>query len=130
MKSKFTFVLILLSFLGAACFAQGGKQNMQEMKQRIKDSLQLTDAQVDSVEAIRAEFQPQIKSIMKDQSLSKDQKKQKIKPIKKQMVARLKTFLTNDQIQKLEEMEKDMRKKGSKKGNDTQPGEDTGTSQS
>jgi uncharacterized protein YpuA (DUF1002 family) len=56
---------------------------------------------------------------MKDQSLSKDQKKEKLKPIKKQMAARLKTFLTDEQIQKLQEMEKGMKKKNSKKGDDT-----------
>ena len=89
---------------------------MQAMKQRLKDSLQLTDVQADSVVAITAEFQPQLKSIMKDQSLSKDQKKAKLKPVKKEMVARLKTFLTNEQIQKVEEMEKDMKKKTPKKG--------------
>ena len=116
MKKKFTFVLIVLSFFSAACFAQGGKQNTQEMKQRLRDSLKLTEAQVDSVEAIRQEYQPQIKSIMKDDSLSKDQKKEKVKPIKKEMVARLKKFLTEEQIQKLEEMEQDMRKKNSNSG--------------
>jgi hypothetical protein len=120
MKRKFTFVFILLSFFSVACFAQHGKQNMEQMKQRIKDSLNLTDAQADSVEAITAEFQPRIKSIMKDQSLSQDEKKQKVKPIKKQMVARLKTFLTNDQIQRLGELEKEMKKKNPKKGQDTQ----------
>src|SRR5215471_1704964 len=111
MKKKFTFILAALLFFGASCFAQGGKQNMQDMKQRLKDSLHLTDVQVDSVEAIRDEFQPRIKDIMKDQSLSKDQKKEKLKPIKKEMTTRLKNFLTEDQIKKLDQMEQDMRKK-------------------
>ena len=94
---------------------------MQDMKQRLKDSLQLTDTQADSVQAIMTEYQPQIKSIMKDQSLSKDQKKEKIKPVKKQMAARLKTILSNEQMQKLEDMMKENRKGGSKKGNDAEP---------
>jgi len=113
MKKKFTFILATLFFLSASCFAQGGKQKPEEMKQWLKDSLKLTDAQVDSVVAIREEFQPQVKTIMKDTSLSKDQKKEKIKPLKKEMTARLKNFLTDDQIKKLGEMEQDMRKKGS-----------------
>jgi hypothetical protein len=127
MKRKFTFIAFLISFFSVACFAQGGKKGMQQMKQELKDSLQLTDTQADSVEAIMTEFQPQIKGIMKDQSLSKDQKKQKIKPVKKQMVARLHTILSDEQIDKLERMQKDLRKGGggSKKGENPEPGEDT-----
>ena len=117
MKKKFAFILFVMSFFSVAGFAQGGKQNMGEMKKRLKDSLKLTDVQIDSVEAIKAEFQPRIKSIMKDESLSKDQKKEKVKPVKQEMVTRLKTFLTDEQFQKLEEMEQEMKKQ---KGNKTE----------
>ena len=126
MERKFTFIVFLLSFFSVACLAQGGKKGMQQMKQELKDSLQLTDTQADSVQAIVTEFQPKIKGIMKDESLSKDQKKQKVKPIKKQMVARLRTILSDQQIEKLERMQKDLRKGGgSKKGEKPEPGEDT-----
>ena len=120
MKKIFTFIFVALTFFGASCLAQGGKQggkqSMELMKQRLKDSLKLSDVQIDSVVSIRQEFQPQIKSIMKDGSLSKDQKKEKVKPLKKEMIARLKTFLTKDQIEKINDMEQEMRKKNANDG--------------
>jgi len=112
MKKISTCLFIAISFFSVSCLAQGGKQNMEEVKRTLKDSLKLSDAQADSVVAIRAEFQPRIRSIMKDESLSKSQKKEKVKPIKKEMVTRLKGFLDDEQIGKLEAMEQDMRKKG------------------
>ena len=87
------------------------------MKQRLQDSLKLSQAQADSVISIRNEYQPKIKEIMKDQALSKDQKKEKVKPLKKQMLARLKDFLNEEQIRKLEQMEQEMRQGKKQKKN-------------
>jgi len=110
MKKIFVFIFTAATLFSASGFAQGGKQNMEVMKQRLKDSLKLSDVQVDSVASIMQEFQPQIKSIMKDETLSKDQKKEKIKPLRQQMASRLKTFLNEEQLGKLEQMQQEMKK--------------------
>ena len=111
MKKILILLAVATALLGTSTFAQGGKKNMQELKQQVKDSLNLSDAQVDSVVAIVQEFQPQIKSIMKDQSLSKDQKKEKVKPVRQEMISRLKGFLSEEQLRKLQEMIQDKRQK-------------------
>jgi hypothetical protein len=116
MKKIFALLLIAASLFSFSCSAQGGKQGMAMMRQRLKDSLKLSDVQADSVISIRQEYQPQIREIMKDPSLSKDQKKEKVKPLKKQMISKLKTFLSEEQMGKLEQMEQEMRQ--GKKQND------------
>ena len=116
MKKIFLLIVIATALLGTSSFAQGGKKNVQEMKQQLKDSLNLTDTQVDSVVVIVQEFQPQIRTIMKDQSLSKDQKKEKVKPIREEMVTRLKTFLSAEQLSKLQEMIQEKKQKNANQG--------------
>ena len=116
MKKICTLVFVFLTLLSVSGLAQNGKQNMEVMRERLRDSLKLSNVQVDSVISIRQQFQPQIRNIMKDQSLSKDQKKDKVKPIKQEMIARLRKMLTNEQFQKLEQMEQEMKNKNANKG--------------
>ena len=68
------FVFTAALFLtGTQIYAQNGngdKSQMKEMmKQRLKDSVGLSDVQVDSVISIREEMQPKMKAVMKDESL-------------------------------------------------------------
>ena len=104
-----------LFFTGTELFAQGGngdqKGQMKEiMKKNLKDSIGLSDVQVDSVMAIREEMQPKVKAVMKDQSLSEDDKKSKMEAIKKEMYERYtKAGLTPDQVKKIKEMDERMR---------------------
>ncbi|QEC67004.1 hypothetical protein FRZ67_06740 [Panacibacter ginsenosidivorans] len=104
-----------LFFTGTELFAQGGnggqKGQMKEMmKKNLKDSVGLSDVQIDSVMAIREEMQPKVKDVMKDQSLSDDDKKSKMEAIKKEMYERYKKAgLTTDQVKKIKEMDEKMR---------------------
>ena len=104
-----------LFFTGIELFAQGGngdqKGQMKEMmKKNLKDSVGLSDVQVDSVMAIREEMQPKVKAVMKDQSLSEDDKKSKMEAIKKEMYERYtKAGITPDQVKKIKEMDERMR---------------------
>jgi len=79
------------------------------MKQRLKDSLQLTDVQADSVAAIQQEFQPRVRAIMMDQSLDQNAKAAQVEAIHQERRPRLKSVLTDDQITKPEAMEQRMR---------------------
>lgn len=83
-------------------FAQGGGNRGERMKQMLKDSVGLSDVQIDTVMAVRQEFQPQMRDIFMDQSLSPDDKKAKLADLSLKMRARYKGTLTDDQINKLE----------------------------
>ena len=111
------FVFTAALFLtGTQIYAQNGngdKSQMKEMmKQRLKDSVGLSDVQVDSVISIREEMQPKMKAVMKDESLKDDDKKSKMEAMKKEMYDRFtKAGLTPEQVKKIKEMDERMRDK-------------------
>src|SRR5688572_17942112 len=117
MKKLTTFLLITSAFLfsGTAVFAQqtgggGQKGQMKEMmRQQLKDSLNLSDALIDSVMAIREEMQPKVREVVMDQSLDEADKKSKMEAIRKEMHDRfIKAGLTEEQVRSLKEMEERM----------------------
>ncbi len=109
MKKVFVILLIASAFITSSTFAQKGGHKSGIQKQMLIDSLQISSATADSVIAVRMDSKSQIKNVMSDQSLTEDQRKEQIKPIKQEMKARLKQFLTDDQIAKLQQMEREKR---------------------
>ena len=87
-----------------------GKHGMEGMRQMLKDSLHLSDVQADSVISIRKEFMGKIKSITRDSSVSADERKEKVKPLREEMKTRLSAVLTKDQMKKMQEMHQGMHK--------------------
>jgi hypothetical protein len=108
MKKLFSLMLVASVFFCVSASAQKGKTGMD--KQTLMDSLKLSSTAADSVIAIRTQSMAQIKTIMSDQSLSQEQKKEKAKPIKQDMKMRLKKYLTDDQMAKLQEMKMENKK--------------------
>ena len=106
MKKLFAIIFISAAFFSSA--SAQGKMGMQ--KKVLMDSLKISETAADSVVSIREQSMTQIKAIMKDQSLSQEQKKEKAKPIKEDMRTRLEKYLTKDQMAKLQEMQGAMRK--------------------
>ena len=113
MKKIVFFLVITLSLAAASpVLAQNDQRAkmQQELKQYLKDSLQLSDALTDSVMAIRMEYMPKMREIFMDQSLSQADKESKLGDIRTQMHARYKTAgLTDDQVNKLADKEQRMR---------------------
>ena len=101
-------MVIAMSVLSVSSFAQGGGGGGERYKQMLKDSLQFTDVQIDTVMAVRQAYGPQRRDIMMDQNMSADDKKAKMADINLQMRARLKGTLTDDQITKLEALQQRM----------------------
>ena len=101
-------MVIAMTAFSVSSFAQGGGGGGERYKQMLKDSLNLTDVQVDTVMAVRQAFQPQRREIMMDQAMSADDKKAKMADLNLQMRARLKGTLTDDQITKLEALQQRM----------------------
>jgi hypothetical protein len=106
-KLVFCLVIALAAFATSSFAQQGG--GAERMKQMLKDSLQLTDVQIDSVMAVRQQFQPQMRDIFMDQSMSQEDKRAKLADLNTQMKARYKAFLSDDQIAKLDAMQQRMR---------------------
>ena len=116
MKKLIFCMAIALTVFSVSSFAQqgGGGGGQERMKQFYKDSLGLTDVQIDSLTAVRQAFQPQQRDIFTDQSLSQDDKMAKLKDLQAQMRLRYKNFLTDDQIAKLEAFQQ--RNRGMRRG--------------
>jgi len=107
--------LTLILLFAAPVFSQtpanaDQKGKMQEMmRQRLKDSVHLSDVMVDSVMGIRSEYQPQFKETFMNQQLSEQEKTAKFNDIKSLMKTRYqKIGLTDEQISKIEEMDQRM----------------------
>jgi len=115
MKKIILFVALLLSFSATKLLAQnggggGGQQRMQAMKAYLKDSVNLSDAMVDSVMAIRMQYQPQMREIFMDQSANDANKQTKLQTLRTEMEARYKAAgLTDAQIQQMREHDERMR---------------------
>ncbi len=107
MKKLITLFIAAITLFSVSSYAQMG--NYKEMKKVLKDSLNLTSVQTDSVVAIQEEFQPKIKEIRMNQSLDKQTKKSQIMALRGQIKTRLKGVLTDEQITKLQAIEERMK---------------------
>lgn len=105
MKKFFAILFVTSAFFCASASAQKASGKMGMEKQTLMDSLKLSETAADSVISIRMQMMDQMKTVKSDNSLSEDQKKEKMKPIKQEMRTRLKKYLTDDQMAKLQEME-------------------------
>src|SRR6478609_9477088 len=111
MKKLLIATFIATTFLSVAASAQhpgGSRQALS--KQTLMDSLKISDATADSVIAIRTASMSQIRTIMSDEKLTQDEKKEKAKPIAQDTKVKLKKFLTEEQIEKIKQMEMEKRK--------------------
>lgn len=112
-------ILAICFIVAGATFAQaqdgaprpGGGERMREMmKQRLKEGLQFTDVQVDSVMAVQTGFQTESRTVRMDQNLSDEQKAAKMKELDTARKARLKSFLTDAEITRLDAFYEEMRR--------------------
>lgn len=111
MKKIVLFLAIMITLGTTTLHAQPNMQKMQEAwKSYLKDSMKLADPMVDSVMAVRMQYQPQMRQVFMDQSATPSDKKAKMQDIRTQMDARYKSAgLTDDQIQEIHTHEDEMR---------------------
>jgi periplasmic protein CpxP/Spy len=69
--------------------------------------LNLTQAQKDQLSKMRTDVRSQMGSIRNDQSLTQDQKKEKIHSLMKDQQDKFKSVLTKEQVEKLESARKE-----------------------
>jgi hypothetical protein len=103
---KLFFLLFTFLTIGAVANAQGGRggQSPEAIAQGMKDSLQLSDKQVDSVKAIYQEFMPKQREIFMNQEMSREDKMAKLQEFSTALNARLKGVLSEEQYKKFLEM--------------------------
>ena len=99
MKKILLFLAVIISLSATKLSAQNSEQMQQEWRTYLKDSVQLADPMIDSVMAVRAQYQPQMREIFMDQSASREDKQTKIQGLRTDMEARYKSAgLTDDQV--------------------------------
>ncbi|MFT3932994.1 MAG: hypothetical protein QM726_05200 [Chitinophagaceae bacterium] len=80
------------------------KVNANARAEKMKIKLGLSDAQASQMKTIRTDMMAKMKTIHQDNSLSQDQKREQMKSLVIQQKEQLKTILTPDQLQQLEQM--------------------------
>jgi len=112
---KIFFALFACLLIGAANAQPpggGGRgQNAEAMIKTMKDSLNLSDKQVDSIKAIWEEFMPKQREIFMDQSMDREAKMVKMREVNEARNARIKAQLTDEQFKKFQEMEERRRQR-------------------
>lgn len=102
MKKLILLLVIFLSLQATKTFAQNGERQQQMQQQYrsfLKDSVQLPDATIDTVMAIRHQYQPQMREIFMDQSADMTSKQAKMQSLRTEMEGKYKAAgLTDEQI--------------------------------
>ena len=104
-------MLVATLFFTVSASAQngGGGGRGERIKHYLVDSLNVSATNADSVIAISQRSMMQLRPIIQDQSLSQDEKKDKVKPIREAAKAEMKKYLTADQMEKLEQKQMEWR---------------------
>jgi hypothetical protein len=79
------------------------RQRQEAMMQKMKDDLKLSPVQADSLKAISADFQPKMREIFMDQSLSQEDRRAKMGPLNDARNARIKAALGDDMYKKYQD---------------------------
>jgi hypothetical protein len=110
MKKIISFLIVAFTILSVSTFAQDQKGNSKEMiKQELKDSLHLSGDKADSAASIIKEYNLKRRELFKEQSKSTEDKRAAMQTMNAERNQRLKNFLTNEQLSKLEAMERNRR---------------------
>jgi len=87
---------------------------MTKRRGDFQKELNLTQTQNDQLSKMRAEVKSQVQSIRNDQSLTQDQKKEKMHTLRKDEQQKFKSVLTKEQVDKLESMKKERKDRATK----------------
>ena len=82
-----------------------------ERGKKMQEELGLTSEQQQKVSSIHSEFRPKFEALRNDNSLNKDQKKEKMRQLMQQQQEQMKSVLTPEQVQKMQNMHQQRDKK-------------------
>ncbi|ANH83290.1 hypothetical protein A8C56_21960 [Niabella ginsenosidivorans] len=115
MKKTFLIAAIVTLFSVSATYAQdsasagNGHGKMGNRREALYNDLNLTQDQKDKLKALDADGFKQMKAVHEDNSLSEDQKKDKMKEIRMAQKEARDKILTKEQSEKLDAKMKEMR---------------------
>ena len=116
------FGLVLFTFFTTShAFAQTQKE-YDKVKERIQKELNVDEAKADSTATILKNYFTTVRRIRSNEGMSDEKKQLAIRKEKREEVAKLKTFLTQQQLKKLRQMVqeyKDMRQQDNDNPADT-----------
>ena len=112
MIAPVALIIGLLSF--SSTYAQRGdtaamRQRQEAMIKKMTDDLKLTPVQVDSLNAIQKDFQPKMREIFMDQSLSREDRMAKMQPLNDERNKRIQAVLGDDLYKKYQQWMQDNR---------------------
>ena len=81
--------------------------NKQKLAERLKSEFKLTDDQANTVVTIQQDYQLKTRAVKIDTQTSDKEKKEKLQPIVEERNQKLKKFLTDEQIEKVDEVIKE-----------------------
>ena len=93
--------------------ARGSKGKGMKRGQDFQKELGLSSDQQQKMEQLRSDFRNRFSSLRNDNSLTKDEKKIKMQDMRKQQQEQMKSILTPEQIQKMESLRQERKKKTS-----------------
>ena len=88
-----------------------GKGKGFDRGKRMQEELGLSSEQQQKVSSIHSEFRPKFEALRNDNSLNKDQKKEKMRQLMQQQQEQMKAVLTPEQIQKMQSLRQQRDKK-------------------
>lgn len=106
MKRNFLLLCLTLFLLGGQASAQTEKQ-YNKVKERIQKELEVDERKADSAAAILKRYFTTVRRIRDNENLSDERKQLAIRKEKRIEVARLKSFLTENQLKTLRQMVQD-----------------------
>jgi ABC-type sulfate transport system substrate-binding protein len=111
MKKVILCLAVMIALIATKSQAQQNMSKMQEAwRSYLKDTMKLADPMVDSVMAVRMQYQPQMRQIFMDQSATPADKQAKIQGLRSEMDTRYKADgLTDAQIQDIHTHEERLR---------------------
>lgn len=98
---------------------QGAGARRGNMMQRINEHLSLTDEQKPKVEAALKEMRTKATELRKDTSLTPEERRAKMQPIREALNKKMKVILTSEQYEKWQKMSQRRPRTGRKSGSAT-----------
>lgn len=111
MKKLILSICMLLAAVTFASAQGGAAKRKAEIKQGLKEGVKLTDAQIESVLAIEAEFKPKMSAIKNDTTLNEATKKEKNKVVRMEKQNKMEATLGKDVAKKVDEFYSTLKKK-------------------
>ena len=100
---------------------KGGKRgfpSVEQQMERLTTELSLTDEQKPKVEAVLKDSQKKRQDLFSDQSMDRQERRDKMTALREEQTKKLKEILTPDQMDKYTKMMEEMKQKGRKKQTD------------